>query len=214
MSKAQVKTKYDAAANAATATLSFPVGDLKLKATCADSTIVPGEGLSSRGVALGVEKPGTFMIDYDMHTQAPRFQFMAGANIAKKPLRLTYIHAQKRNMTVLEGSVSIDTRNKVTGKYSFNTNKGSLKYTYVHGSGATLEPSYDFGTEAWHFAASKKVGPHDHARFCFDAQQSTVGIEWTRDSKEYGQFKITATVPTDASKTPKLVAEKTWTVDF
>lgn len=69
MSKAQVKTKYDAAANAATATLSFPVGDLKLKATCADSTIVPGEGLSSRGVALGVEKPGTFMIDYDMHTQ-------------------------------------------------------------------------------------------------------------------------------------------------
>lgn len=115
---------------------------------------------------------------------------MAGANIAKKPLRLTYIHAQKRNMTVLEGSVSIDTRNKVTGKYSFNTNKGSLKYTYVHGSGATLEPSYDFGTEAWYFAASKKVGPHDHARFCFDAQQSTVGIEWTRDSKEYGQFKV------------------------
>jgi len=214
MTKAQVKTKYDAAANAATATLSLPLGDMKLKATCSDNTFVPGEAPSLRGVSFGVEKPGTFMIDYDMQSEAPRFQFMVGASVAKKPLRLTYIHAQKRNATVLEANLAVDPRNKVVGKYSFNTNTGSLKYSYVHSSGATFEPSYDFQTEAWHFAASRKVGSHDSARVCYDAHASTVGMEWTRDSKEFGQFKIIATVPTDTSKTPKLVAEKTWSVDF
>lgn len=69
MTKAQVKTRYDAAANAATATLSLPVGDMKLKATCADNTFVPGEAASLRGVSFGVEKPGTFMIDYDVQSQ-------------------------------------------------------------------------------------------------------------------------------------------------
>jgi hypothetical protein len=122
--------------------------------------------------------------------QAPRFQFMAGASIAEKPVKLTYIHAQKRNATVLEANLAFDPRNKVVGKYSFNTNRGSLKYTYVHTSGATFEPSYDFHTEAWHWAASRKVGSHDNARFCYDAHHSTLGVEWTRDSKEYGQFKV------------------------
>lgn len=214
MTKVQVKTKYDAAANAATATLAFPVGDMKLKATCADNTFSAGGTVSLHGVSFGVEKPGTFMIDYDMQSEAPRFQFMAGASIAEKPVKLTYIHAQKRNATVLEANLAFDPRNKVVGKYSFNTNRGSLKYTYVHTSGATFEPSYDFHTEAWHWAASRKVGSHDNARFCYDAHHSTLGVEWTRDSKEYGQFKVTATVPMDTTKTPKLLAEKTWSLDL
>lgn len=135
-----------------------------------------------------LETPANLL--WDCEVQAPRFQFMVGASIAQKPVKLTYIHAQKRNATVLEANVAIDPRNKVIGKYSFNTHKGSLKYTYVHSSGATFEPSYDFQTEAWHFAASRKVGSHDCARVCYDAHQSSVGMEWTRDSKEYGQFKV------------------------
>ena len=69
MSKAHVKTKYDAAANAATATLVLPLGDLKVKASCADHTFVQGAGGSLRGVSFGVEKPGAFMIDYDVQTE-------------------------------------------------------------------------------------------------------------------------------------------------
>jgi hypothetical protein len=69
MTKVQVKTKYDAAANAATATLAFPVGDMKLKATCADNTFSAGGAVSLHGVSFGVEKPGTFMVDYDMQSQ-------------------------------------------------------------------------------------------------------------------------------------------------
>lgn len=115
---------------------------------------------------------------------------MTSANVAGKPLKLTYIHPQKRNATMLEGSLALDSRNKVTAKYSFATDKGQLKYTYVHSSGTTIEPSYDFHSESWHFAAARKVGRHDHARACFDAHHKTVGLEWTRDSKEYGAFKV------------------------
>jgi hypothetical protein len=122
--------------------------------------------------------------------QAPRFQFMTSASVWGKPLKLTYIHAQKRNMTMLEGNVALDPRNKVTGKYSFATERGQLKYTYVHTSGTTLEPSFDFHTDSWHFAAARKVGPHDNARVCFDGHHKTLGLEWTRDSKEYGAFKV------------------------
>jgi hypothetical protein len=102
--------------------------------------------------------------------QAPRFQFMTSASVWGKPLKLTYIHAQKRN--------------------SFATERGQLKYTYVHTSGTTLEPSFDFHTDSWHFAAARKVGPHDNARVCFDGHHKTLGLEWTRDSKEYGAFKV------------------------
>lgn len=67
MTKAHVKAKYDSGANAATATLSFGAGDLKLKASCANNTFKDGGSL--HGVSVGVEKPGSFMIDYDLHSQ-------------------------------------------------------------------------------------------------------------------------------------------------
>lgn len=117
---------------------------------------------------------------------------MTSANVWGKPLKLTYIHAQKRNATLLEGHVALDSRNKVTGKYNFTAERGQLKYTYVHSSGTTLEPSFDFHNDSWHFAAARKVGPHDNARVCFDGHHKTLGLEWTRDSKEYGAFKVLA----------------------
>ena len=67
MTKAQLKTKYDHANNAATATLAVGVGDLKVKASCTDQTF-DGE-LNLRGVSLGAEKPGSFLIDYDIQSQ-------------------------------------------------------------------------------------------------------------------------------------------------
>lgn len=67
MTKAQLKTKYDHANNAATATLAVGLGDLKLKASCTDQTF-DGE-LNLRGVSLGAEKPGSFLIDYDVQSQ-------------------------------------------------------------------------------------------------------------------------------------------------
>jgi hypothetical protein len=64
MTRASVKGKYEAGLQAASATVSVNAGDLKLKATCTDSTFVNVRSLN--GITLGVEKPGFFMIDYDL----------------------------------------------------------------------------------------------------------------------------------------------------
>merc|ERR1711915_228452 len=98
MTKASVKGKYEAGVQAASVTATVNAGDLKLKATCTDSTFAHGPSLN--GITLGIEKPGFFMIDYDLPKKAPRFQFMSSAKLAGKQLKLTYIHAQKANMTV------------------------------------------------------------------------------------------------------------------
>jgi hypothetical protein len=139
---------------------------------------------------------------------------MTGATVAGKSVRLTYIHPQKRNATLLEASLALDSRNKVTAKYSFASEHGHLKYTYVHGSGTTLEPAYDFHTQGWHFAIGCKFGKHDHTKAVYDGHIKTVGLEWTRESKEYGHFKVTATVPVKDHRAAKVVAEKTWSVDI
>ena len=95
-----------------------------------------------------------------MALQAARFQFMSSAKLAGKPLKLTNIHAQKANMTVLDGNLAFDPSNKVSAKYSFASESGQLKYTYFHaeGAGITFEPSYDFARNSWNFSMQKAYG--------------------------------------------------------
>ena len=64
MTKASLRTKYDPSAQSASATLALGVGDLKIKASCSDRTLKDGYGLA--GVSVGVEKPGMFIVDYDL----------------------------------------------------------------------------------------------------------------------------------------------------
>ena len=73
-----------------------------------------------------------------MALQAARFQFMSSAKLAGKPLKLTNIHAQKANMTVLDGNLAFDPSNKVSAKYSFASASGQLKYSYVHAGGGSI----------------------------------------------------------------------------
>jgi hypothetical protein len=64
MTRVAVKTKYESASQAASGTLTVGAGELKLKASCSDSTFL--KGVSLHGVSLGIEKPGAFLIDYDL----------------------------------------------------------------------------------------------------------------------------------------------------
>lgn len=64
MTKASLKARYDSGSQSAVSTLSFGVGDLKVKASVSDATFVSGSSLA--GVGIGVEKPGAFIIDYDL----------------------------------------------------------------------------------------------------------------------------------------------------
>jgi hypothetical protein len=67
MTRVAVKTKYESASQAASGTLTVGAGELKLKASCSDSTFL--KGVSLHGVSLGIEKPGAFLIDYDLQQQ-------------------------------------------------------------------------------------------------------------------------------------------------
>lgn len=65
MMKAALKGKYDIDKNGgAAATLAVNAGDLKLRAHITDATVVNGPSLT--GLALVVEKPGSFLIDFNV----------------------------------------------------------------------------------------------------------------------------------------------------
>jgi hypothetical protein len=115
---------------------------------------------------------------------------MNSAKVFGKQVKLTYIHPQKANATVLESTLVLNSANKVTGKYSFQSGKGSVKYTYTSSSGATLEPSYDFNTDSWSYSASQSLGEGDTVKLTYETSKKVAGLEWTRDLKQAGSFKV------------------------
>ncbi len=68
MTRVALKTKYESEPEAGSGTLTVGAGELKLKASCSDWTFLNGVS-SLRGISLGIEKPGAFLIDYDLHQQ-------------------------------------------------------------------------------------------------------------------------------------------------
>lgn len=62
--KASLKGRYEADKSSAAANLAFNAGDVKLRASITDDTVVKGPSLN--GLVLAVEKPGFFIIDYNV----------------------------------------------------------------------------------------------------------------------------------------------------
>ena len=63
--KAALKGKYDLDKNGgAAATVAFNAGDMKLRASITDATVINGPSLT--GLALALEKPGHFIFDYNV----------------------------------------------------------------------------------------------------------------------------------------------------
>ena len=115
---------------------------------------------------------------------------MNSAKVYGKQLKLTYIHPQKANATLLETTLVFDPANKLSGKYSLDSGKGSLKYSYAHTSGVTFEPAYDFTSDAWSFAASRKLGSENTLKAAYETSNKVLDLEWTKESKETGSFKV------------------------
>ncbi|XP_031494115.1 outer envelope pore protein 24A, chloroplastic [Nymphaea colorata] len=208
--KAAVKGKYESHGRPASATLAVNVSNVKLKATVTDATFISGP--SFNGLSLSVEKPGAFIIDYDVPRKDARFQFMNSIRVFEKPLNLTYIHARGSGFTTLEGSLVFDPANKLSTNYVFGSGHCKAKYTFSHGGGVrTFEPCYDLMNNTWDFAASHKVFGGDVIKASYHTPKKLVGLEWSRDSKEMGSFKIfTSFSLADELKFPKIVAETTW----
>ncbi|XP_062097982.1 outer envelope pore protein 24A, chloroplastic [Humulus lupulus] len=208
--KATFKGKYDSDKNGgATATFAFRAGDARLKASMTDATLVGGPSLN--GLLLSLDKPGSFIIDYNVPKKDFRFQFMNTVKVAEKPLNLTYIHSRGDNRTILDGSLIFDSANKVSANYMFGTGNCKLKYTYIHGGVTSFEPTYDLVKNVWDFSVSQKVYGDDVFRASYHTTSKMLGLEWSRNSKINGSFKISASCDLGAEvKVPKLTAETTW----
>ncbi|CAK9317231.1 unnamed protein product [Citrullus colocynthis] len=207
--KATLKTKYDADKSGAASTLAVNAGDVKLRASITDATIINGPSLN--GLALAVEKPGFFIVDYNVPKKDLRFQFMNTVKVAEKPLNLTYIHSWGDNRTVLDGTLVLDSANKVSANHALGSGNCKLKYTYVHEGATTFEPSYDVAKNSWDFSVSRKIYGDDVFKATYQTTSKALGLEWTRNLKSSGNFKIVASVNmADESKRPKVTAESTW----
>ncbi|XP_027332554.1 outer envelope pore protein 24, chloroplastic-like isoform X1 [Abrus precatorius] len=212
--KATLKGKYDVDKNgAAAATFAVNAGDIKLKASVTEATFINGPSLT--GLALAVEKPGSFIVDYNVPKKDFRFQFMNTVRVAEKPLNLTYSHSRGDNRTVLDGTFVLDPANKVSANYAFDSGNCKLKYTYVHKGLTTFEPSYDVAKNCWDFAVSRRVYDDDSLKAVYQTSNKVLALEWSRNSKHTGCFKIVASVNlAEETKVPKLIAETAWNLEM
>ncbi|XP_075523610.1 outer envelope pore protein 24B, chloroplastic-like [Primulina tabacum] len=209
MMKASFKARYEPDKASAAVTVTVNAGDFKLRASMTDATVVNGPCLN--GLALAVEKPGFFIVDYNVPKNDIKFQFMNTIRVAEKPLNLTYIHSKCEERTIVDGCLVIDSVNKVSANHVLGTGNAKLKYTYLHGGLTTFEPSYDLGKNAWDFALSRRVYGNDVFRATYQTSSKNLGLEWSRSSKLNGSFKISASVNlAEERKTPKLCAETAW----
>ncbi|XP_031251998.1 outer envelope pore protein 24A, chloroplastic-like [Pistacia vera] len=211
--KASLKGRYETDKSSAAATLALNAGDVKLRASMTDATVVKGPSLN--GLVLAVEKPGFFIIDYNVPKKDFRFQFMNTVKVAEKPLNLTYIHSRGDNRTIVDGTLVVDSANKVSANHMLGSRNCKLKYSYVHGGVTTFEPCYDLAKNSWDFAVSRKVYGDDVFKASYQTSSKALALEWSRNSKLNGNFKITAALNlAEELQIPKLSAESTWNFEM
>jgi hypothetical protein len=213
--KASLRGNYGTheSSNAA-ATLSFNVGDCKLKVSATDATFTKAGIETLNGVSLALDKPGSFSINYIPKNDV-RFHFMNTIRIADKPLNLSYMHMKNANRTVVDGTFVVDSANKLSASHTVGTRSCKMKYTYVLQGLTTFEQSYDLDKSVWDFAISRKVYDDDMFRATYQTSSQVLGLDWTRSSKWNGNFKIAASVNlSEEQKQPKLKVETTWNFDL
>ncbi|XP_020203129.1 outer envelope pore protein 24, chloroplastic isoform X2 [Cajanus cajan] len=212
--KATLKGKYDLDKNGgALATAAVNAGDVKFRASVTEATFINGPSLT--GLSLAVEKPGSFIVDYNVPKKDFRFQFMNTVRVRERPLNLTYAHNFSDNRTVLDGTFVYDPANKFSANYALDSGNCKLKYTYVHKGLTTFEPTYDVAKNTWDFAVSQRVYGDDTLRATYQTSTRVLGLEWSRMSKHPAGFKIVASVNlAEELKAPKVVAETSWNFEM
>ncbi|KAK8624360.1 hypothetical protein V6N13_065706 [Hibiscus sabdariffa] len=188
--KASLNGRYTNDDSTSVATLAVNAGNVKLLASMSDTTLVKGPRLNN--LTLTVEKPGSFIINYDVPKKNFRFQFMNSIGVAEKPLELIYSHDHRRKMTVMDGALVLDPANKVSANYTFGTRNLKVKYSYVHGGVSTYEPCYDLGKNAWDVSVSRRE-LDDVFKATYQTWTRDFALEWSRNSKFNGSFKLLAT---------------------
>jgi len=115
---------------------------------------------------------------------------MNSVKVVEKPLNMTYIHSYNDNRTALDGTLVLDSANKVSVSHMLGSRNGKMKYTYLHKGVTSFEPCYDFGKNEWDFALSRKVYGDDVVKASYQTSSQVLGLEWSRNSKTSGCFKV------------------------
>jgi hypothetical protein len=215
MMKASVKGKYDTekSVGGGAGTLVLNGGDVRLRASITDATLNSGPSLN--GLSLSLEKPGSFIIDYNVPKKDVRFQFMNSVKVLDKAVNLTYSHARGDNRTAVDGTLILDSSNKISANYALDSGNCKLKYSYIHKGLTTFEPSYDTAKNTWDFAMSQKIYDDDVVRASYQSSSKVLGVDWLRNSRSTGSFKISATMNlAEELKLPKITAESTWDIEM
>ncbi|XP_020225657.1 outer envelope pore protein 24, chloroplastic-like [Cajanus cajan] len=210
--EATLKGSYDDNKRAgAAATFAVKAGDVKVGASVTTFVHCP----SLTGFVLSVHKPDSFVVDYNVPKKNFGFKFMKTVRVGERPLNLTYEHSRSENKTVLDGTFEFAPANKVSVNYAFDSRICKLKYTYVHKGLTTFEPSYDVAKNTWDFSVSRRVFGDDTLKASYQTFSKVLGLEWARDSKHNGCFKIAASLELDEElKAPKLSVETTWNLEM
>ncbi|KAH9709344.1 Outer envelope pore protein 24A [Citrus sinensis] len=156
-----------------TGTVAADAGELKLRAY-----VIAGPALNASDLSFSVEKPGSFLVDFDVPQKNVRFQFMNTARILEKQLYMTYTHMTGENRTILDGTLLLDPTNKISANYVLDSRNLKLRYSYVHRGMATFEPCYDFGKNSWELAVSKTVFDGDVIRASYDKSRKVLDLGW------------------------------------
>uniref|UniRef100_A0A0D9W1K5 Outer envelope pore protein 24, chloroplastic n=1 Tax=Leersia perrieri TaxID=77586 RepID=A0A0D9W1K5_9ORYZ len=151
---------------------------------------------------------------------------MNSALLLDRRLSLTYTHsttlspvgpAAPPSRTAVDCSLAFDPANKLSLSHSLGSGGCRVKYSYAHGEQrlTTIEPCFDTAKNAWDFAVTRKFTGGDAVKGTYHASTKLLALEWTRDSKIGGSFKVATSFDlSDQSKAPKLIAESTWNYEI
>lgn len=117
--------------------------------------------------------------------------FMNTIKVSDKPLNLVYSHSRGDQRTMLDGTLVIDSANKVSANHVLGSGNCKLKYTYVHGGLTTFEPSYDLAKDSWDFAVSRKVYEDHVLKATYQTSNQNLAVDWSTKSKLIGSYKVT-----------------------
>ncbi|TKY75141.1 Outer envelope pore protein 24 [Spatholobus suberectus] len=209
------------------ATVTVNAGAVNIHASTTQATFTNGPSLIRLGLTL--EKPGTFKVDYSVLNNDFRFQFMKTVRlrVAEMPLNLTFKHSRGcewkyltyllRNKTILNGTLVLNSANKVSANYVPGTSKCKLRYVYAHKGdrGITFKPCYDVAKNSWDFAISKRFNGDDSLRASYNTSSRMLGLEWSWNSKLNRCYKISASLNLDKElRLPRVTAETTWNFEM
>merc|ERR1711977_342120 len=150
----------------------FDHNDLSLQVRADDSGFKGGN--LRNGLHLSARKDGHFTFAYDMGGDAPSFSFLTNAKFGDK------------NVATIGWNLA--------GFDKPDYKQFNLRWNYRHDDNWSVEPSYDFGTEAFAAKINHHMDDDNQISATYSASDNTGTLEWTNHTMGGpGALKVSAT---------------------